>query len=50
MTTGMDWLLDPASPGVLYLALRDLVGCRPMPRNWSRPKRPPIPKVRSLLS
>ena len=26
MTTVMDWLLDPASPGVRYLALRDLVG------------------------
>jgi hypothetical protein len=26
MTTKTDWLLDPASPGVRYLALRDLVG------------------------
>jgi hypothetical protein len=26
MTDVMDWLLDPASPGVRYLALRDLVG------------------------
>jgi len=26
MTTTLDWLLDPASPGVRYLALRDLVG------------------------
>jgi hypothetical protein len=28
MTTVMDWLLDPASPGVRYLALRDLVGLK----------------------
>lgn len=28
MTTTLDWLLDPASPGVRYLALRDLVGLR----------------------
>jgi hypothetical protein len=26
MITKIDWLLDPASPGVRYLALRDLVG------------------------
>jgi len=26
MTKTLDWLLDPASPGVRYLALRDLVG------------------------
>ena len=25
----LDWLLDPADPGVRYLALRDLVGLPP---------------------
>ncbi len=29
MKTALDWLLDPASPGVRYLALRDLVGLPP---------------------